>query len=47
MLVLYQYDYLLTAPRLILAFKAASTLLYRHIDISTIVGFYYFAGLYS
>lgn len=43
----YQYDYLLTAPRPILTFKAASTLLYRPVNISKIVGFSYFAGLYS
>lgn len=40
----HQYDYLLTTPRLILAFKVASTLLYRPIDMSIIVGFYCFAG---
>lgn len=28
----HQYDYLLTAPYLTLTFKAASTLLYQHIE---------------
>lgn len=42
----HQYDYL-TALRIMLTFKAASTLLYLHIDISIIVGLYCFACLYS